>query len=84
MKKVKTFICKKCGTIGKPKSVCPGSIWIELILWLCYIFPGVIYSIWRNSKKHSVCSVCGSDDIIGTGTPIGSQLVKKMKDSHPT
>jgi hypothetical protein len=38
--------------------------WIEVILWLCYIIPGLIYSIWRRSGEPSVCPVCNKETLI--------------------
>ena len=69
------LICKQCECIGKPKKVTKGSIFIELILWLCLLLPGFIYSIWRLTTKHKACSSCGSVDIIGLDTPAGRRLV---------
>jgi hypothetical protein len=40
-----------------------GNGWIELILWLCYIVPGLIYSIWRRSGEPSVCPTCKSETL---------------------
>ena len=42
------------------KTVTRGSIWIEIILWLCLIVPGLIYSIWRLTTRRQVCSACGA------------------------
>jgi hypothetical protein len=61
--------CLQCGSNAKPATVTPGSIWIEVVLWLCFLIPGVIYSIWRHSKRHEACSVCGSDRLIPPNSP---------------
>ena len=67
-------ICKTCGTIqaGKPA----GSGWIELILWLCCVVPGLIYSVWRRFSKRTVCTACGSDALIDGNSPVGSMLLR--------
>jgi hypothetical protein len=52
----------------------PGSILIEIILWLCFLVPGFIYTIWRHSSTKQVCGTCGSKDVI----PVDSPLAKKM------
>ena len=49
-------VCKDCGTVGETKTVARGSMGVEIVLWLCFIVPGLIYSIWRLSSKHETCS----------------------------
>ena len=61
--------CTNCGFVGKTKTTTPGSIWIELILWLCFIIPGLIYSAWRHNKRHESCGKCGSSSIIPSDSP---------------
>lgn len=71
------MICKNCGTVHTGTHTLPGSGWIELILWLAYIFPGLIYSIWRRSGRRPTCAACGSRDLIPESTPAGLALVKQ-------
>lgn len=66
-------ICTRCGTASAAPQM-PGNGWIELILWM-YIVPGLIYSIWRRSKKSAACPACGSKDLIPVETPAGQRLV---------
>ena len=56
--------CKKCGNVGPTKGIMKGSFAIELVLWLFFLLPGLVYSIWRLTTKGRGCSVCGSDDVI--------------------
>lgn len=53
-----------------------GNGWIEAILYLFYILPGVIYSIWRRSPKPNGCPTCGHAALVpaGAGEP--------MPDTH--
>jgi hypothetical protein len=67
-------ICKNCGTVGKTRSVTNGSIWIEIILWLCFLIPGIIYSIWRLTTRHQACSSCGGQNMVPLDTPVGAKL----------
>lgn len=62
--------CKDCGTIAAPATDTPGSILIELVLWLCFIIPGLIYSLWRHSRRHDVCAKCGSAHLIPPDSPL--------------
>lgn len=69
-------ICKTCGFVGKAKKRTKGSIFIEIILWICFLIPGVIYSIWRLTTRAEVCSKCGSTELIPIDSPIGKELLK--------
>ena len=54
--------CTSChNQTSKPQT--KGSGWIEFILWICYIIPGVIYSIWRRSGA-STCPFCKNNTLI--------------------
>jgi hypothetical protein len=75
------YICQACGTIGKPTKRTKGSIWIEIILWLAFIVPGVIYSIWRLTTRQRVCRSCGSPSVIPVNTPMGQKLAREMRQS---
>ena len=61
--------CVTCGTTGSPRRNTRGSILIEIVLWLCFIVPGVIYSLWRLTTVGMVCSACSSDQIIPPSSP---------------
>lgn len=36
------------------KTYTPGSIWIELALWIMFFPAGIIYSLWRVSARKQV------------------------------
>lgn len=72
-------ICTTCGYVGKVKKLTKGSIWIEIVLWLCFLLPGVIYSLWRLMSKQNVCAKCNSPTIIPIDTPKGKELLSKAK-----
>ena len=74
------FICTACGHVGNPKKVTKGSFFIEVALWIFFILPGLIYSIWRLTSKHQACAKCGSLGVVPISSPIGAELVKKY---HP-
>lgn len=75
-----TKICKQCGTLNESGDALPGSGWIEVILWLCYLVPGLIYSIWRRTKRNAACAACSSRELVQVGTPVGSRLLQQY---HP-
>jgi hypothetical protein len=73
-----SMICPNCGTRGEPKTLTQGNMLIELILWLCFLIPGLIYSIWRLSSRKQVCPACEMPGMIGIHTPNGQLLLKKF------
>lgn len=74
-----TLICKACGTrTDTPARKTRGHFAIELILWLCLIVPGLIYSIWRLGSRRDCCPVCGSEDLIPADSPMGRKIAQDM------
>ncbi len=67
-------VCRDCGTVGEPCRVTKGSIWIELILWLCFLVPGLIYSVWRLSTRYDACRACGGTGLVPLDSPVGRTL----------
>ena len=74
---MKEAICPNCGFKGKPKIKTKGSIFIEIILWCCFIVPGLIYSIWRITSRQKVCRSCEYSNPVPLDSPKGRELLKK-------
>lgn len=70
-------ICANCGTLGKPVRTMRGSIWIEIVLWLSFLVPGIIYSLWRLTTKSTGCRVCGSENLVPVNSPVGRDLMSR-------
>ena len=68
-------LCTNCLYQGDPKSVTPGSIIIELFLWLCFLLPGLLYSLWRLSARHKACPSCGAKNMIPVNSPAARKLL---------
>jgi hypothetical protein len=64
------FYCKTCGNVGQRIEVRPGSGCLELLLWLFFLLPGIIYSIWRSNAVHKACPKCGSREMIPADSPL--------------
>jgi hypothetical protein len=73
----KEMICRNCGHQGKPKRITKGSILIEIILWIFFIVPGVIYSLWRLTTRSLACPHCRQQTMIPIDSPIGRELLSK-------
>lgn len=65
----KSRYCRNCGSIAKPRKHTPGSFLIEIVLWCCFLVPGVIYSLWRLSARREVCAKCGAGNLIPPDSP---------------
>lgn len=63
MGKIVKLNCANCGIMNEVplKNRMKGSFPIELVLWLFFIIPGIIYTIWRYTSKETVaiCPNCG-------------------------
>lgn len=73
------YYCSSCGTYF-PSAGKKGNGWIELILYLCYIIPGIIYSIWRRAGNSTACPKCKSSSIISadSGTHVKCPDCKEL------
>lgn len=72
----KKLFCPSCGHTGKPKVMTKGSILIEIILWICFIVPGLIYTLWRQtSGKYTACPKCGNTSMIPPDSPMAQKML---------
>lgn len=72
-------ICSNCGSIGRPKKVIVGSPVIEIMLWLCFLIPGILYSAWRGSAGPRVCRRCGAPNMVPLNSPMGKQITRQTR-----
>lgn len=72
-------ICTNCGFKGSPKKNTKGSIAIELVMWLAFVIPGLIYSIWRMTTKFYACPKCGATNMVALDSPRGKKLIEEFK-----
>ena len=71
------MFCTSCGAVGGSKRHVPGSILIEIVLWLCFLIPGLIYTIWRYSASKRACRVCSMPTLIPAGSPLAQKMLKE-------
>jgi rubredoxin len=55
--------CPNCKYEGIGKHITRGSVAVELVLWLLFMFPGLVYSIWRHSTRKWVCPECSFENV---------------------
>ncbi|MBA7713419.1 hypothetical protein ES703_122422 [subsurface metagenome] len=71
----KEMICSKCGYKGKPKLHTKGNIGMEIVLWLFFLLPGLIYSIWRHASRYKGCPKCHEPNMLPLDSPLAQKLV---------
>src|SRR4051812_1993701 len=79
LQKPKPVFCGDCGTEAIPKSRTSGSIAIELILWLCFLVPGLLYSLWRLTTRRHVCGACGGERILPPDSPMAQKMKAELR-----
>lgn len=72
---MKNIVCPRCGYTGQPKRITKGHLAVEIAMWLFFILPGVIYSVWRHASRYDGCPACGSDQIIPRNSPMGRKFL---------
>lgn len=70
--------CTSCGTQGKARITTRGSFAIEIVLWLCLIVPGLIYSLWRLTTRARTCRACGATTLVPINSPAAVALRKRF------
>ena len=75
------LFCTTCGHEGPGKTKTRGSTLIEVILWLCFLVPGLIYSVWRLGSKYKACTSCGGTTLVPPHSPIAKATKKILSGS---
>ena len=69
------YACTNCRSRIIPRSGMRGSPVVEVLLWLCFFLPGLIYSLWRRSGPKLECPICSTPNPVPISTPVGRQIV---------
>jgi predicted nucleic-acid-binding Zn-ribbon protein len=70
--------CPNCGNVDIPKNAVKGSTGVEILLWIFFIIPGLIYSMWRSSTRHAECSQCGYENIVPLTSPVAIRAFREQ------
>lgn len=73
-----SLVCTSCGHSGPARIRTRGSIWIEVVLWLCLIVPGLVYSIWRLTTRGNACAMCGAATLVPAQSPVGRKILAEQ------
>ncbi|MEE8575430.1 MAG: hypothetical protein V3T30_08465 [Thermodesulfobacteriota bacterium] len=68
------YVCPSCSHRGKPMLLRKGSRKTEIILWICGIVPGILYSIWRYNTALPACPQCDQGVMISVKSRHGQRL----------
>ena len=71
--------CPNCGALGGSRMRQRGSFLTEVGLWLFFVIPGIVYSLWRLSTKERVCAICGHPGVIPSDSPRARQELGAAK-----
>jgi hypothetical protein len=68
------WYCPVCGTVARPRTVTKGNFGLEFFLWLLFIIPGLIYTLWRISNQSKGCPACKAIMIPGN-SPVAREAM---------
>jgi hypothetical protein len=66
-----------CHTRVTPEVHTPGSAGLELLAWIFFLVPGLLYSLWRRNARTLICPVCKSPNPIPVGSPAAQQIAAR-------
>lgn len=65
----KKIHCTQCLYEGKAKVYISGSLFFEICLWLCFLVPGFLYTVWRRTGgAYEGCPDCKSNRVVSLDT----------------
>jgi hypothetical protein len=71
----KRRICQECGDIGIPEKHMPGSLLLQIVLFLFWLLPGIIYTIYRIAATKTICPSCKTTEpMLPLNSPRGKKL----------
>lgn len=72
------MFCGGCGQLVRPMPVTKGSFGLEFLLWICFLLPGLIYSVWRLASRYNGCPKCKSPNLLPHDSPMARMLQQQM------
>lgn len=71
------LVCTACGHVGASETITKGHFALEVVLWLCFLIPGFIYSVWRHTSRYEACPVCGNTKLIPRTAPMAQKFLRE-------
>ena len=73
------MVCPRCGFKGFPEKYTKGSFAVELGLWIIFLLPGLIYSIWRLASRYYGCPSCGEAHMLPLDSPMAQKILQNIQ-----
>lgn len=74
--KKRRMFCTTCGHEGEVRKELRGNFLIELLLWLFFLAPGLVYSVWRFASRRHRCPLCEAENMIPASSP---EAIERLK-----
>jgi hypothetical protein len=58
------MMCTDCLRTSVPATLLRGSDLVEMLGWLCFGVPGLVYCWWRHFVRIKICADCGSENLL--------------------
>ena len=71
------LVCRLRREKKKTTKVTKGHFALEVILWLCFLIPGIIYSVWRLTTRHEACPACGNANLLPKSAPMAQKFLRE-------
>lgn len=67
------WVCTACHSVGRPRTKTRGLFAVEVLLWMCFLIPGFLYTLWRVATRYKACARCEAA-VIPLDSPRGREL----------
>jgi ssDNA-binding Zn-finger/Zn-ribbon topoisomerase 1 len=59
------IVCPSCNYVGEAVELAKGSRRKEIVLWCCFLVPGLLYTLWRQSRdgRYLGCPTCQEGNV---------------------
>lgn len=71
------YYCNSCHNLS-PTALRKGSTLIEIVLYLAWIIPGIIYSIWRRGSAPNVCPLCKKTGLVPSANAKPTEITNQL------
>lgn len=70
------MVCTVCYKAISPISEGAGSGCVALLLWMFFVIPGLIYTVWMLTRPSKLkCPYCGSYAVVPINSPRGRKIL---------
>lgn len=77
------MVCLRCEQVRKARRKTPGTLALEVLLWLFFLVPGLFYTLWRAANRFDVCAACGSEDLVPANSAAARRVTARKLPEPP-